>query len=229
MAYWLASEWCYGLTLPTLSLFADDTYGSSALNLWDDTLYVSGGGSVSDEVKQLRGLWEQITKAELNWITEYLRYGDMLPLAEVDFDATDWTVGLADTTYTSAYYNYDVVYDRAQYPKVVHGVWKSKLDGSCLVILANWTQSPAAWGGTISMSHLQTGGRTFTFGASMRAYDGSPDTDCILEFDQDTGAVAVRNIPAYSVKAILLYQVLDLSNLPLIATYSGRRRVGQVN
>jgi hypothetical protein len=229
MAYWLASEWCYGLTLPTLSLFADDVLGSSALNLWDETLYVSGGGSVSDEVRQIRDLWVQMMQAEIGWIQEYLRYGDMLTPIDLDFESTDWTTGYADTTYTNQYHSYDVIYDRSQYPKVTHAVWRSRQDGSCLVVLTNWTQSICSFGGRIAMQSLQTGGRVYTFNASMLDFDGSEDQDTVLDFDPDTGDVLVQNIPAYSLKAIMLARVADLSNLSLIATWRpGAKRVGQV-
>lgn len=229
MAYWLASEWSYGLTLPTMSLYANDSYGSSALNFWDDTLYISGGGSVSNEVKQIRTLYERIQYAEINWIQEYLRYGEMMPPATIDWTGTDWTQGLSDTTYTSVYYSYDVIYDRTQYPRVVHAIWRSQGDGSILVILTNWTQAVASWSGTLPLHAFTYGRRAATFVASILDYTGSADTDTVFDYDTATGIAEVQSIPAYSVKAILLTPTLNAGGIQLIATYSGRKRNSQID
>lgn len=229
MAYWLGIEWCYGQTLPMLSLFAHDTYGAAALNLWDDTLYVSGGGAIANEVKQIRDLWVQINHAELNWIQEYLRYGDFMPPGEVDFENTDWTIGRANTTYTTTYYSYDILYDRARYPNVVHAVWRSQMDGSILVILTNWTSSVSSWAATLATEAFRSSQHPTTFSAAVLDYTGAQDGDTLLDFNPDTGAVLVQDIPAYSIKAVLLMPIVDMSNLPLIATWRpGVQRVGQV-
>jgi hypothetical protein len=228
MAYYLGSEWVYGLTVPTLSFWADNTNGGSALDLFNDTLYVSAGGSVYDEVKNIRDLWVQMNTAEVTWIQQWLRYGEFLPPASVDFDGTDWTTGYADSFYTGQYVSYDVLYERDQYPNIVHAVWRSQTDGSVLVLFTNWTAFTSAWSGTISLDSLNLGRRASTFRAKMLDFRGD-DTGEEVDFDPTTGGLSLIGMAPFSVSAVLLTPTVIDSSLKLIATWrKGNRQQGQL-
>jgi hypothetical protein len=223
----LGSEWVYGLTLPTLSFWADSVNGAS-LDLFDETIYVSAGGSVYDEVKDVRDLWIQMNTAEVTWIQPWLRYGEFLPPAVVDFEETDWTTGYADSFYTTQYVSYDVLYERDQYPNIVHAVWRSQTDGSVLVLFTNWTAFTSAWSGTISLDALNLGRRASTFSAKMLDYRGD-DTGEEVDFDPTTGALSLMGMAPFSISAVLLTPTVIDSSLKLIATWrKGNRQQGQL-
>src|SRR6185436_6501393 len=138
-------------TWPTLGYYADDTI--PLRNFFDDTLYVAGGGSVSNTVKAIRDLWNQISYAESNWLLDAgFRYGEMMPPAVVDFAVTATTTGMAQSTWTAPapfYHSYDTLYERAAFPRVTHAIWKAGV-GEVLVLLVNWTDTAAAWSGAIN-------------------------------------------------------------------------------
>jgi hypothetical protein len=227
IAYYLGSEWVYGLTLPTLSFWADATNGA-ALDLFDESIYVGAGGSVYDEVKNVRDLWVQINVAELTWVQKWLRYGEFLPPASIDFTDTSWTVGYADSFYTGQYVSYDVLYERDQYPNIVHGVWRSQLDGSVLVLFTNWTAFTSSWSGTISLDSLNLGRRASTFRAQRLDYQGSV-TGEEVDFDPTTGNLSLMDMAPFSIAGILLTPTVIDSSLKLIATWrKGAKRMGQL-
>ena len=223
-AYTLASEWVYGLTFPTLDLWADATDGGN-LDLWDDTNYVSGGGSASNEIKLIRDLWKQINVAETTWIHEYFRYGEALAPVVVDIAASATKTGYADSTYTNVYYSYDTIYDRSAYPRVVNSVWRSYATGAVLVLLVNWTEVDADWAGTLSMSAITANRRERSFTAKLVDYQGLP-VNGTFSFNPATGEVSCEGVTAYSVFGILLTPFQIDASLRLIATQvkRGKRR-----
>jgi len=201
-AYELGSEWVYGMTVPTLSFWADAVNGPD-LDIFDDTRFRAGGGDVNDELRLLRDLWVQMNQFEVLGGQKWLRHGSLAGLAVVDFDATDFTTGFADSLYTGQYVSYDVVYDREQYPRVAHACWTSRDDdGSAIVLLVNWTEQPARWRGTLPMQALG-----FASGAPVAATtldaaleDAAVDTT----FTATTGVLDVPEIAPYTVLVVKL-------------------------
>jgi len=212
MAYWLAYEWPYGAVMPVLSFF--ESTGLPAKNFFDDTLYVSGGGSISNVVKQIRDLWVQITQAETNWLcAEGFRYGEFLGCGEIDPTGTDVTTGRAETTYANIYTSFDVIEDRATTPRVVHGVWRAD-DGSVRVVMANWTDTSGALSVRLDTEDAGLGApksnllRAVTATRVNSARATQPD----VAFDAETGQLSIESLAPFSV-AVVILEPADLGDV----------------
>jgi hypothetical protein len=203
--YCLGVEWPYGITWPTLSLYEDSTI---ALKDWfDDTQYVSGGGLVPNKVKQIRDLWVQIMRAELNFLLDRgFRYGEMMPPAVVDIAATTTTTGMAQSTWTAGapnYQSYDTIYERTAFPRVTHSFWKAA-DGTLVGVFCNWSDTAGAWSGTIDTAAFGVGGPGSTGAKRMTVMrvDSTEAVDLDITFDGDTGVLSMGSVAAYSMAAV---------------------------
>lgn len=194
MGYVLAAEWPYGITFPAFSLFESDTLEFK--DFWDETLYLPTG-TISRTVRQVRDLWVQIITAETTWICKYLRYGEFMAPAAVDFSVTSVTTGYADSTYASPYYSYDVIYARNQYPRVVHGVWADRATGWIAVIFANWSDTNARWVGTLDVATLGITNSTRSYRA-----DYTGNVDSINGYEFADGALSLE-VAAFSICAVI--------------------------
>lgn len=205
LAYCLASEWPYGLTWPTLSFFVSDTV--TLKNFYDDTLYISGGGTVSNTVKQIRDLWAQIVRAESGWlIDEGFRYGTMMAPAVLNYASTATTTGLADTTYaTDLYNNYDTIYERATFPRVTHGVWKSST-GSVCIVLVNWTDTAGGWSGYLNLESLGLGapGSEQASGIVVSRFNADGSLNGTAALNTLNGELTLGSVPAFTVAVVTL-------------------------
>lgn len=197
LAYEMCVEWPYGLTATTLSLYADDVDGAE-LNLFDDANYFSGGGTVNDEVKQIRDLWVQMAIAETRWATPYLRYGDLLSPPVLSPTGTSFTTSLANTLYTGfRYYSYDVIYDHNSTPRIISAFHRDRFTGAVAGFFVNWTEVTGDWSGTIDVDSygLLVGNGV---NVSVLDYYGNPTTAVDVDFDLTTGQITVTDLPAYS-------------------------------
>ncbi len=201
MGYCLGVEWPYGITWPTISLYDDDTYPLK--DFFDNTLYVAGGGSVPNKVKQIRDLWVQIVTAESNWlIAAGFRYGQMMPPAIVNIAATTTTTGMAQSTWTApapAYHSYDTIYDRASYPRVTHGVWKAD-DGTIVVVFCNWSDTAGSWSGVLPLTTCGLGdpGSAEARRIQVRRLDYTGAESGSAQFDSVTGTLTLTSVAAYT-------------------------------
>jgi hypothetical protein len=195
-AYFLASEWPYGMTMPTFAVYANDTQGTN-LDLWDESIYIPVG-TVNAEVRQLRDLYVQLNKAEQLWALDWLRYGEFQPLADVDFTTTTTTQGFANGTWAT-YFTLDTVYDRVAYPCVVHGIWKRPSSGTVTVFLVNWSHKVARWTGALDLSFYGV----MTPGSSVNAYqrDYLGGSTFSQTFTSPQVTLDVKDIPAYTLTA----------------------------
>lgn len=212
MGYWLAFEWPYGVTLPTLSFNETDAFPIK--DFWDDTQYIINGGTISNTVRQLRDLYKQIHYAETNWLcAKGFRFGEMMAPATVNPTKTPTTVGLANGVYTNVYTSYDVIYDRAVTPRVVHAVWRAD-DGSVVVVLANWSDTDAGWGGIIDVATAGLGrlgsNKLKTTGIARVNYSRAPSDD--VAFDPSTGMLSMASVPAFSI-AVVTFDPADLGDV----------------
>lgn len=200
--YVLASEWVYGLTFPTLSLYEDDVV--SLKNPWDESLY-QPAGPASPVARSLRDMWVQIITAESGGLLKYLRYGDFHAPAVLDVAGTDFTTGLAQGPFANDYFSYDTLYDRFAYPRVVHGVWKAS-DGGVCVALANWTDTAAKWSGTLDTATLGLGapGSAESERITFRRVDASARAVGDVTFDPSTGKLSLASVPALTITVVVL-------------------------
>jgi len=199
MGYWL-SEWPYGLTLPMLSIFETNTQGLK--DFWDNTQYadVTPGG-ISLTVKALRDLVVQLWTAHASWLPDYMPYGEFLAPATIDYALTEVTSGLSQTTFTSQYWTYDTIYERSAFPRVTHGIWKAA-NGSVCVLMLNWTGSIASLGGTIDTETAGLGAPA-SIDLKQVTLDTSKASGCSVTFDRNTAKLYVRDIAAFSMKAVI--------------------------
>ena len=213
-AYELAAEWPYGMTYPTLSIYQDDTH--PMVNLWNDALYVSGGGAISDTVKAIRDLWSQIQRFE-QWGLKYLRYGRMMAPGAVDAANTDLTTGYAASTYTAAYISYDVLYAGTAFPRVTHCPWRAD-DDSIGVVLANWSDTAAKLAVTLDTKTMGIGapgsGRLASMTVSVLDENGSPTTDFSASLNVTTAKLTITGLSAFSVGAVVITPPVDLGTIP---------------
>jgi hypothetical protein len=206
-AYCLASEWPYGLTIPTLDMAQTSTV--PIRDFWDDTQYVAGGGTVSNTVKQIRDLYTQIITAESTWLCDAgFRYGEMMPPAVVNIAASGTTTGLAQSTWTAPapfYHTYDTIYERTAFPRVVHAVWKHT-DGTILVVLANWTDTAAAWSGALPLEvcGLGAAGSAEARRIAVRKLDYTGAESGTAQFDSVTGTITLTSVAAFSIAVVEL-------------------------
>jgi hypothetical protein len=155
----------------------------------------------------VRDLWVQIVQAELSQADVYMHQGQMMNPAELDDEITDTTMGLAQSTFANDYHTYDVLYDRAAFPRVTHGCWRAR-DGSVMVVLANWTFRDARWGGVLDLAGFGfvTAGPPELRPISVRRTDAFGATSADVAFDRLTGRLVLANVAALSVTLVTLRQ-----------------------
>lgn len=150
--YYMGSEWAYGLLMPEFTLWSDDTNGT-AIDLYNNSIYASAGGPVSNTVRSLRDFNRSMIVAETDgWILEYLRYGTLLPLLTPRPDRCTFTTGMSYGS-DSFYFDSQVVYRKASYPAVVHAPWRSRDGTKVGLILVNWTTSAANFATEIPLNN----------------------------------------------------------------------------
>lgn len=219
LAFCMAADWVYGLTVPTLSFYETNTIVLK--DFWDDTQYVSGGGAISNTVKSIRDLWVQLITAEANWITTWFRYGQLLAPATLDAVNTDFTTGLAGagsfgtTIYATTYTSYDTIYDRSSFPRVTHAAWKAD-DGSVCVIFCNWSDTAGKWAGTIDTLRAGLGAlgsaRLTSVVAKRLDYTGAESGT--VTWSAATGKITLASVPAFSITAVMLTPPTDTGTIP---------------
>jgi hypothetical protein len=204
LAFCLASDWPYGMTAPTFSFFQSDTI--PMYDLFAESIY-RPLGAVSRDVRRVRDLWVQIVQAELRQAAVYMHEGQMMIPAELVDELTDTTTGMAQSTFANDYHTYDVLYDRADYPRVTHGCWRAR-DGSVMVVLSNWTFRDARWGGVLDLEGFgfDTAEPLEPRPVTVRRTDAFGAASADVAFDRLTGRLVLANVAALSVTLVTLRQ-----------------------
>jgi hypothetical protein len=218
MAYELA-EWVYGFTMPALSTWFDDVNGSG-LDFFDDAQYIENGGTVSNTVRQLRDQWVAVNRGLITF-RDYIPYGRFLPPAHVDVETSDTTTGYADSFYTGQYVSYDVLYDRAAFPKVLNSVWQSRVDSTLLIVLHNWTGDTARFAGDFSDAIAAAGFEDQIALEVVDALGAVSDVGATLE--PDTGIVVVDAVPPFGVVFVRVAAAVVTPELEVPQTREGIR------
>jgi len=204
LAFCLASDWPYGMTAPTYSLYQSDA--TPMYDLFAESIY-RPLGQVSRDVRRVRDLWVQIAQAELRQAAVYMHQGQMMNPADLVLELTDTTTGMAQSDFANFYHTYDVLYDRADFPRVTHGCWRAR-DRSVMVVLANWTFRDARWGGVLDLEGFgfDTGEVPPPRPITVRRTDafGAPVAD--VDFNRLAGRLVLANVPALSVALVTLRQ-----------------------
>jgi hypothetical protein len=141
-------------------------------------------------------------RAELDTAGLYMHQGTMQTPATLDYNLTDTTTGLAQSFFANDYHSGDVLYDRANFPRVTHGVWKGR-DGTILVVFINWTFEDAAWAGTLDIESMGLG-IPGTHRARQIGVQLTGGVAAGVHFDYATGKLSIDNIPALSVCLVKL-------------------------
>lgn len=221
-AFDLASEWVYGLTLPTLSFFTDGSSIPALQDFWDETQYQLNGGPISNTVRSIRDLWSQIVSAEANWLcAKGFRFGKLQAPATLDPALTDFTTGqsgdggFAGNPYGSGYTSYDVVYARAQFPRVVAALW-SAADGSARLCMVNWTDTAAKWGGTIDSATAGLGapGSSKLLGVSVRRLDSTQNPTGAFVWNASTAKFSIPSLAPYTITVAEFTLPVDRGTVP---------------
>jgi hypothetical protein len=133
--------------------------------------------------------------------------GQMVNPAELVLDLTDTTTGMAQSAFANLYHSYDVLYDRAAFPRVTHGCWRAR-DGSVMVVLANWSFQDARWGGVLDLAGFgfDTGEFPPPRPISVRRTDAFGATVADVDFNRLSGRLVLANVPALSVALVTLRQ-----------------------
>lgn len=191
-AFFLAANWPYGMTPPTISFFENNAFGIPFIDILNDKT------TMPAETRLIVALWRQIVMAEMQDADEFMHQGTMLAPAEIDYALTDTTTGLTGSNFSSA--TYDVLYDRAAFPRVVACPWLHR-DGRVCLIGTNWSDTDAKWAGV-----LDTEGWGFGPPGSQELRRHPPhrttgvqdrDTDCF--FDTRLAKLVLNRVPRWSV------------------------------
>lgn len=211
MAYGIALEWAYGMVLPALSFFADDElYPTPPGDLWDESNY-QPTGPAAVKVRQVRDLWTQLAYAELHWALQYLRFGQFMPLAVMDFNIATATqselaAGNPYIEYAGQYLSYDVVYRGLQFPAVLHGIWRDPDTGEVCIFLVNWTEAAAVWAGEVSMAACGLSGAAMVQVERLN-YRGTAARQADLLNVGDTASITVEDVPPFTMIALRLTDI----------------------
>lgn len=126
------------------------------VDIFDDTIFVAGGGVVNDEVKAVRDLWAVLNQTENRHARRFFA-GEMMPPAKLLGTTTlvDLVAyGIWDTVSNTAITlfhnnNTQMVRDRDAYPAVVHCFWRNPDTDEVALYLVNWSNASGTWSGSI--------------------------------------------------------------------------------